>query len=130
MTVASRLVGSPSPRGTYVRNCRVDACRPDATSTPHQYPGAWTHQRHRTGANRYPQKVMAISGLEAGLFLVWSVGVLATLFAGARGGFTLRARVVLLLAIFMPVLGSVLAIAYLILTLVRNPRSGHRTIVA
>ena len=65
---------------------------------------------------------MAVNGLEVGLLALWSLGVVAALLAGVRGGFTVRARVAIVVAIFLPVLGSLLAIAYLSLTLARNPR--------
>ena len=68
---------------------------------------------------------MALNGLEAALLALWPLGVLAALLAGARSGFTVRARVALLLAIFWPFFGSLLAIAYLSLTLARHPLRGN-----
>jgi len=56
---------------------------------------------------------MALNGLEAGLLALWALGVVSAILAGRRGGFTLRARVAILGAFFLPVLGSLLAIAYL-----------------
>jgi len=75
-----------------------------------------------SAADGYPQSVMAVNGLEAGLLALWALGVVSAILAGRRGGFTLRARVAILAAIFLPVLGSLLAIAYLGLTIARNPR--------
>ena len=70
---------------------------------------------------------MELNGLEAGLLALWLLGVLAALLAGARGGFTVRARVAMVVAILLPVLGSLLAIAYLSLTLARNPEAKFPT---
>ena len=85
-------------------------------------PLAGLRGRRELVGNGYPQRVMALNGVEAGLLALWVLGVVAALLAGARGGFTVRARVALLTAILLPVLGSLLAIAYLGLTLARNPR--------
>ena len=71
-------------------------------------------------ADSYAQRVMAIDGLEVGLLALWCLGVGAAILAGVRGGFTVRAKVAILTAIFLPVLGSLLAIAYLSLTLARH----------
>lgn len=70
----------------------------------------------------YPRRVMDVNGWEAVLLTVWAFGVLAALLAGNRGGFTGRARAAVVVAIFLPVVGSLIAVAYLWLTHARSTR--------
>jgi hypothetical protein len=56
--------------------------------------------------------MMDLNGLELAIVVVWVVGIGAIVHTGPRAGFTARTWLALAAAVTVPVVGSLLAIAY------------------
>jgi hypothetical protein len=59
--------------------------------------------------------MMELNIVESALLVLWTVGVALGLWAVARTGWNVRSLVAAAAAIFVPVLGSALAIAYAVI---------------
>lgn len=55
---------------------------------------------------------MGLNGLELAILLLWLVGIGAVVHTARRVGFTARTWIALAAAVVVPVVGSLLAIAY------------------
>ena len=58
------------------------------------------------------RSVMGLNGLELAILLLWVVGIGAIVHTGLRAGFSVRTWAALVVAVLVPVAGSLFAIAY------------------